>query len=217
MVKATHTAGEGKVDGGTRAAILTVASRLFAQHGYHGTTTREIADGVGIRQPSLFHHFGSKAAIMQALLEHDLSTAVRRAERTARITAPAGVRLYRYLVDDVEHVARSPYNLAGVYTEEVRASPEFEVWHRKRHRLHRAIERMVRDGVDDGEFVDMAPRLVREAILGVLGRTLSSYSGGQAPFDGAMTDQIAGFVLRALLVDPSALARVRRAAHELET
>lgn len=214
MVK-TRATTEGRIDGGTRVAILTIASRLFAQHGYHGTTTREIADGVGIRQPSLFHHFGSKAAIMEALLEHDLSTAVSRAEGISRLHAPAGVRLYRYLIDDVEHVALSPYNLAGVYTEEVRASPEFAVWHRKRHRLHRAIERMVRDGVDAGEFVELAPRLVREAILGVLGRTLSSYSGGQSPYDGATTDQIASFIVRAVLKEPARLEEVRRAAHEL--
>ncbi len=195
--------------GGTREHILRVASNLFALHGYHATTTREIAEGVGFRQPSLFHHFASKAAIMEALLEHDLDRAVPAAEEIARWDAPAPVRLYRYLNQDVIHVATSPYNLAGVYAEEVRASPEFETWHRRRRRLHRAIERIVRDGRESGEFVEFSPTFVREAILGILGRTLARYSGGRARFDAAMAQQVCTLILRALLADPQTIPDIR--------
>src|SRR5215210_7940883 len=141
---------EAAGDVGTREQILTVASNLFAVHGYYGTTTREIALAVGIRQPSLFHHFDSKAAIMEALLEHDLARSVPARERIARAEQPAAVRLYRYVFEEVTHIAGSRYNLAGVYTDEVRASPEFEPWHRRRRRLHRAIERIIRDGQTSG-------------------------------------------------------------------
>jgi AcrR family transcriptional regulator len=206
-------AGRGVAgDVGTREQILTEASNLFAVHGYFGTTTREIALAVGIRQPSLFHHFASKAAIMEALLEHDLARAVPARERIASADKPAAVRLYRYLFDEVTHIAGSRYNLAGVYTEEVRASPEFEPWHRRRRRLHRAIERIIQDGLTSGEFVDMDRLFVREAILGILGRTLTRYSGGQVTFDPALPHQIAVFVLRALLVDTRQMGEVVTAA-----
>jgi AcrR family transcriptional regulator len=200
-------------DGSTRDQILTAASNLFAVHGYYGTTTREIALAVGVRQPSLFHHFESKAAIMEALLEHDLARSVPARERIARSDEPAAVRLYRYLFDEVMHIANSPYNLAGVYTDEVRASAEFEPWHRRRRRLHRAIERILRDGQDSGEFIDLDPHLVREAILGVLGRTLSSYSGGQAVFDPSLADQVSSLLLRAVLADVARLDEIRAIVH----
>ena len=54
----------------TRERILREASILFTQHGYFGTSTRDIAGAVGIRQPSLFHHFDNKAAIAEELLEY---------------------------------------------------------------------------------------------------------------------------------------------------
>lgn len=205
--------GSDGPDQTTREQVLTVASNLFAIHGYYGTTTREIAQGVGIRQPSLFHHFDSKAAIMEALLEYDLARAVPERERVARADEQASVRLYRYLFDEVMHVAGSRYNLAGVYTDEVRASPEFEAWHRRRRRLHRAIERILRDGMASKRFIDMRPEFGREAILGILGRTLASYSGGQAPFDATLGDQIASFVLRAVLVNASELDEIRAIVH----
>ena len=217
QVRSAATAAPSKTDArrtDTRERILYEASNLFAAMGYHATTTREIARAVGIRQPSLFHHFASKPEIMQALLTYDLD-AFSFVEALAAEEGPAAVRLYRYLRDDVALVSRSPYNLSGLYTDEVMGDPDFAPWSRRSDQLHAAVEQIVRDGIDAGEFVPMDPALVREAIAGILLRTLMTYSGGRPQPAAALGDEIASFVLRAVLADPSKLAEVRQAAAEV--
>jgi AcrR family transcriptional regulator len=56
------------VPGGSRRLILDTAARLLRSGGYHQTTLREIAEAVGIRKASLYHHFASKEEIVEAVV-----------------------------------------------------------------------------------------------------------------------------------------------------
>jgi AcrR family transcriptional regulator len=50
-----------------RAAIIQAVRRTFAEKGFHGTTTRELADAAGVSEALLFKHFPNKEALFSAM------------------------------------------------------------------------------------------------------------------------------------------------------
>src|SRR5690606_3245917 len=63
-----------------RAEILDAAAELFTSRGFAATSTRLIAEAVGIRQASLYNHFTTKNDILVALLEDTIEPALDFAE-----------------------------------------------------------------------------------------------------------------------------------------
>ena len=49
--------------------ILSTALDLFAIRGYDATAVREICEAAGITKPTLYHFFGSKDGVLQALVQ----------------------------------------------------------------------------------------------------------------------------------------------------
>src|SRR5262245_9025446 len=50
-----------------RAALIKVARRVFAEKGFHGTTTRQLAEAAGVSEALLFKHFPTKEALFSAI------------------------------------------------------------------------------------------------------------------------------------------------------
>ena len=53
----------------TRAHLIDVATRLFAAHGYDGTSVAAVLAESGVSRGSLYHHFPGKDALFWAVLE----------------------------------------------------------------------------------------------------------------------------------------------------
>lgn len=195
----------------TRDWILVEASELFARHGYAGTSTRMIAEAVQIRQPSLFHHFQSKAEIMEPLLRYSLEESAAKAEALATAPGPASARLAEYLRFDVHRILSSPYNLMGV--QYILSSPDAlaafdggegtaklvsEHWKTVLARLRGARRQIISDGVERREFIEIDVDLADDAVSGLVLGTIVGHSRRKAnPSEAAK--ELADFALRALI------------------
>jgi AcrR family transcriptional regulator len=88
----------------TRQAILDAALDLFGDRGFFGTSLRDVAERVGIRDSAIYNYFPSKESLFEALiaLDHD----ARRERVSAALDDPSHEprvvleRLARLILDD---------------------------------------------------------------------------------------------------------------------
>lgn len=73
-------------DASRRNDLLRAAARLFVEKGFDATTTRDIAEAVGMRSGSPFYHFRSKQALLKAVIIGGLEAGHERLQ-----TATAGI------------------------------------------------------------------------------------------------------------------------------
>jgi AcrR family transcriptional regulator len=107
-------------DSGTtspRDQILDAASRLFVSQGFAATSTREIADMVGIRQASLYYHFAGKDEILGELLRRSVRPTTDKVEKILDQVPPLDYEtaLYLLVLVDVRTLADVPHNVGMLY------------------------------------------------------------------------------------------------------
>jgi len=201
-------------EGSTIHLILKHASRLFADRGYEATGTREIAESCGIEQTELFHHFSSKEEIMNTLLKADLDVAVAAAERQLESSGSPAVRLYRYLVIDLETACRSPFNLAGVTRPRIRRELSFAGARARHQRLFDARVNLITQGIRSREFVACDPVEAGRAVEWTIEGLLTDLASAPVADIDATVRDVTDMCMRGLLADPGDLDGIRVAALE---
>lgn len=78
----------------TRAHLIQVATRLFAAHGYDGTSIEAVLAESGASRGSLYHHFPGKEALFLAVME-DVGTRATRPTAEAMDAAPDSLAALR--------------------------------------------------------------------------------------------------------------------------
>jgi len=198
----------------TKHRILVAASRLFAERGYYGTTTTQIAEDVGIRQPSLFFHFPNKQAIVARLLEIDLIPAKERLRRMLDATGSPAARLYAFFVCEITALLESPYDLRGQYSDAVLDEPELAPFREIRAAFHQMLRDLVAEGQTAGELRKMdswlAQQMLTAAFMGAIWMAADPSSSDRSPDPGAAAE----YLLRGLLVNGTEIERIMGEAED---
>src|SRR5688572_7414121 len=104
--------------------ILEVAAQLFYERGYHGVSTRALAQAAGIQGGSLYHHFASKEEILYRITQYGSEGFF--AELQPILTGPgtfAG-RLAEFVRTYVQLSQDRRYPIAVLFRDNAELSPE---------------------------------------------------------------------------------------------
>lgn len=197
-----------------REEILDAAAELFTTQGYATASTRSIAEAVGIRQSSLYHHFKTKDDILEVLLAGTVASGLDFARSVCsgndgdRDPVSAGVRLHAVALFDGAQLCNARWNLGVLYNLPEARTERFRSFRDDRRELRGLYQRLGaalpgNGWTTPGQNGDLAFRLVETLV--------SLRADGLSTPESPLQVADAGIVLSGL-GDHLAMIRARSAA-----
>lgn len=195
----------------TRRDILEAAASLFVARGFAGASTQAIAAAAGLRQPTLFHYFPAKDAILEELYMRCLAEPLAAFGRIEARAAPAPARLYAAIHADTAFLSATATGMKAIFLLPELARPRFAAVRAARERLIETYARLIAEGMAGGDFRAGDARIHARLVMS-LDEAPIDVAAGKAPADAALQARmVADFALAALLLAPERLAGVREA------
>jgi AcrR family transcriptional regulator len=169
--------------------IINAAARVFAERGYYGASTQDIADVLGIRQASLYYYFASKEAALELVCARGVEGFLETAQRIVAEPGNASLKLARLINAHLKPLG-DRRNFVTVFLNERRYLPTASRQRigRTARAYERILENVLNAGIRSGEFSrEISPRLVTLALIGMMNAAQRWY--GKEP--DATIEQIA--------------------------
>jgi TetR/AcrR family transcriptional regulator, cholesterol catabolism regulator len=188
--------------------IIEAAARVFAERGFHGATTQDIADVLGIRQASLYYYFPSKEGALELVCLQGVAGFFEVAKAIAAGPGSAADKLARLIKAHLDPLTdRSDF--VRVFLNERQHLPaesrrRIGKWSRG---LERVFEDVLKEGVRRGELrSDLDTRLV---VLGILGmaNAVANWHRTEEVAVGRISAEFARLLIDGVLKRPAARRR----------
>lgn len=151
-----------------RPDIIEAATRIFSERGYHAASMSDIADAVGIRKASLYHHVRKKEDLLFAIHETLVDELIDETLAVSSSSASPADKVRELLHLTMRFIARNRDGVAVFLSE--RHAVTGERWQAlvvKRDLYERMVCQIITEGRGSGEFADLPPELVAKALLGM--------------------------------------------------
>lgn len=147
----------------TKKELVKAATKLFAQKGYKGTTTRELAAAFGKSKGGLYHYVESKKQICNFVIDftiNDLESSLAQIEEI-----PSGSTVKEALIKAINSYSKALYELQDmqIFIEHV----VMDISRKERRVLYEAgrktmghFEALLKKGIEKGEFKIDDPKLI---------------------------------------------------------
>lgn len=181
---------------GRRSEIIEVATRLFSERGYAATSLEDIAEVIGFTKPAIYYYFASKDEILFEIHDGIVRAGLDRVEAIRKAGGSPADQLEQVLR---EHIARLLDNVEAnlVFAREQAALSEDRAADiRARDRAYeRAVRAIYADGVGDGSFRDLDPRVAVGSLLAACNWAHRWYRPGGEYATEDVADMIVGLLM----------------------
>ncbi len=151
---------------------MRAATQLFADHGYNAVGMRSIAEAVGVRSSSLYHHFPSKTALLAAIAGEYGHAYISEHMPILESAEPPDERLRQVFYDQIvyfwEHRLAREVGLKELRELEVHQHETYEMIRADLRRYQRGVVRAIEEGVAAGTFDVDDPHLAATAAIGMI-------------------------------------------------
>lgn len=181
------------------AEIISKAAELFSSKGYHATSMLDIADAVGLNKATLYHYFPSKEAILLRITG-DIRPALTPAiEAIVNSAQPARDKLRHIITHHVEFIGKHIGPMRVLLLDYRHLSQEANATLTVSRRAYLDLfVRVLREGVNAGEFRQIDPQIAALSILGMC-NWMSVWFRPDGRLDAAaIAEQMATLVLQGL-------------------
>jgi TetR/AcrR family transcriptional regulator, transcriptional repressor for nem operon len=175
----------------TRTKILNSAQRLIQTRSFEGFSFQDIADEVGIRKASLYHHFDSKDAVAIGVLKRGADWVTGQLDATKELAPPERLERYFDLFHDLHGKAErmcpggSFASVLGAVSPAVqRALHAFTKMHLD------WLEGVVREGAALGAF-EIGEQAPRDVALQIFSSVQGALLTGRLTADPGVLDAVA--------------------------
>ena len=150
-----------------RNEIVDCAAHLFATNGYHATGVAELGEAVQLGRGALYYYITSKENLLSLIHDRVIVDVLDVGEKAVALEGTASDRL-RFLGEELLQIIVLFPDHVWVFLHEFRSlqGEAADDFRKSRRVFEQAIEQILQDGVDSGEFKIESPRL---AALGWLG------------------------------------------------
>jgi AcrR family transcriptional regulator len=189
--------------------IADAAARVFADRGYHGTTTQAIADVLGMRQASLYYYFPSKEAALEEVCARGTDGFVESAERVMQQDVPPLDKLTLLIASHLAPI-ETMRDYVKVFINERRYLPDASRRRvgRRSRRIERIFEQVIQAGIDDGSIrPGTDAHLAMLAILGMCNAVINWRASDQGTDTRRIAAGLAELVAAGLASDEGARKR----------
>ncbi len=151
-----------------QAEIVDVAIGVFRERGFDGGTLDDVAASLGAGRASLYHYVRSKPHLLYLIFDRAITTTVQRMEELTAIDDPAE-RLRALMRELTDTIAFDPSLFFVFFGDRPALDPSYEAEiRRKERRVLRLIIEAVADAQSQGSIPVGDPRLIGQAILGMV-------------------------------------------------